>query len=252
LNPETRQLYEDWYDNDGHGVRWWYNYDKDGRACEVVEAYPGACRRWMDKLTQDEVDALAEEMRFPHVTHEWVEGDGWNPKNPMPKVLAEDVNKANSVGARGMGHDALNCWICVKVRAKRLGIYGTCECCGGKGRVVTNPELEKKADEWEPEGPPEGEGWQVWETVSEGSPITPVFATAEELIDYLVNVGCWGRRYSREAAEAFVNSESGWVPSAVGVPGVGFVENIEAAAYLKGAKRGSDEGRGDCETEESP
>ena len=25
--------------------------------------------------------------------------------------------------------------------------------------------------------PPIGDGWQVWETVSEGSPVTPVFAT---------------------------------------------------------------------------
>ncbi len=232
LNPETRQLADDFYDNEGHGVRWWYEYDNDGRACKVIEAYPGACRRWCDKITQDEVDALIAEERLAHATHDWVAGEGWIPKNPMPKVTAEEVNKANSVGARGMGHDAINRWILIKARANRLGIYGHCECCDGKGRIVTDPELEKKADEWEREDPPEGEGWQVWETVSEGSPITPVFATGEELVDYLVNVGAWNQRYSRQAAEAFVFG-SGWVPSAVGVPGVGLVSNIEAAAYMK-------------------
>lgn len=36
--------------------------------------------------------------------------------------------------------------------------------------------LEKERRE-----PPSGEGWQVWETVSEGSPVTPVFPTAESL-----------------------------------------------------------------------
>lgn len=32
--------------------------------------------------------------------------------------------------------------------------------------------------------PPKGEGWQLWQTVSDG-PTTPVFKTAEELIDYM-------------------------------------------------------------------
>jgi len=41
-------------------------------------------------------------------------------------------------------------------------------------------------DNGDPPGydPPTGEGWQLWETVSEGSPLTPVCATAEELARY--------------------------------------------------------------------
>lgn len=31
---------------------------------------------------------------------------------------------------------------------------------------------------------PEGEGWQLWSTTSEGSPMTPVFKTPEELAEY--------------------------------------------------------------------
>ena len=62
----------------------------------------------------------------------------------------------------------------------------------------------------EPNEPPEGEGWQVWETVSEGSPVTPVFATSNELVDYLAEGGDeWCRRRgdappSYEAALNFV------------------------------------------------
>ena len=64
---------------------------------------------------------------------------------------------------------------------------------------------------------PDG-GWQVWETVSEGSPITPAFVTKEKLVDHLVTVGDdWGkkdgRRYSRAAAERLV--DTGWAPSMV-------------------------------------
>jgi hypothetical protein len=66
--------------------------------------------------------------------------------------------------------------------------------------------------------------YQVYETVSEGTPVTPPFATKEELIDYLVNHGdFWdqsrvadGRHpapagWSRIDAEAFVKNE--WAPS---------------------------------------
>ncbi len=58
--------------------------------------------------------------------------------------------------------------------------------------------------------PPAGDGYQLWETVSEGSPVTPVFEKPEELIDFLAR----SKGYSRRAAEAFV-TEGGFVPSAV-------------------------------------
>ena len=59
--------------------------------------------------------------------------------------------------------------------------------------------------------------FQVWETVSEGTPVTPPFATKEELVDYLVEHGdFWDQKrgdggWSREGAERFVGS--GWSPS---------------------------------------
>lgn len=35
--------------------------------------------------------------------------------------------------------------------------------------------------------PPKGEGYQLWETTSEGSPVSPVFETMEELADWCEN-----------------------------------------------------------------
>ena len=35
--------------------------------------------------------------------------------------------------------------------------------------------------------PPSGDGYQLWETVSEGSPMTPVFAAPEELAQWCVD-----------------------------------------------------------------
>ena len=38
-----------------------------------------------------------------------------------------------------------------------------------------------------PLGPPAGDGWQMWETTSEGSPISPVFDTPETLARWLAD-----------------------------------------------------------------
>lgn len=60
---------------------------------------------------------------------------------------------------------------------------------------------------------------QVWETVSEGTPVTPPFATAAELVDYLATHGdFWDQKrgdgpWDRASAERFVGT--GWAPSLV-------------------------------------
>lgn len=61
--------------------------------------------------------------------------------------------------------------------------------------------------------------FQVWETVSEGTPVTPPFATKDELIDYLATNGdFWDQKrgdgpWDRAAAAKFVGS--GWAPTFV-------------------------------------
>jgi hypothetical protein len=63
--------------------------------------------------------------------------------------------------------------------------------------------------------PPKGDGWQLWQTVSDG-PITPVFATADALIDYMCRDTAsdrpWATDWRRETATKFVNGP-GWAPS---------------------------------------
>ena len=71
-------------------------------------------------------------------------------------------------------------------------------------------------DYYRPKWTSEPTHYQVYETVSEGTPVTPHFATKEELIDYLVEHGdSWddGRGWSRKNAEAFVEQE--WAPSMI-------------------------------------
>lgn len=98
--------------------------------------------------------------------------------------------------------------------------WGWCPTCKGHGSVEKYPGQRAEGEAWEPIEPPTGEGWQLWETVSEGSPVTPVFATREGLVDYLSSAD-YPRRLTRDEAEGLV--EAGWVPSGVGVVGHGFL-----------------------------
>ena len=77
------------------------------------------------------------------------------------------------------------------------------------------PDREYYRPKWTDE---EATWYQVYQTVSEGSPITPPFATKEELVDYLCTYGdFWDQSrgdgaWPREAAEKFIHG-SGWAPS---------------------------------------
>ena len=72
------------------------------------------------------------------------------------------------------------------------------------------------------------EWYQVYETVSEGTPVTPPFATKQELVNYLVQHGdFWDQRrgqggWNREAAMQFVERE--WAPSGMLVTSAGKTE----------------------------
>lgn len=80
---------------------------------------------------------------------------------------------------------------------------GVCPVCHGHD---IDPTVKEAYDNWERVAPPTGDGWQVWETVSEGAPISRVFPTAEALVAHLIESG-----HSRDAAENFVTLR--WVPS---------------------------------------
>lgn len=151
---------------------------------------------WHDKIGQAEVDNLITKGRL----RTWVPGENgergtWE---KLPRT-AEDVNAEQRRGGLD-GHDAINRWILVKFRCKRLGIPVKCKTCKGHGSVEAYPGQRAEAESWLPTDPPAGEGWQMWETTSEGSPSSPVFATPEELADYCAeNVSVFGSNMADRA-----------------------------------------------------
>lgn len=79
-------------------------------------------------------------------------------------------------------------------------------------------------DYYRPWSDEEATWFQCWETVSEGTPVSPPFATQEELIEYLATKGdFWDQKrgdpaWGRQAAERFVRA--GWAPSIIMQGGV--------------------------------
>jgi hypothetical protein len=123
-----------------------------------------------------------------------------------------------------LGHDSMDAWEAVRTLGRLSGLpegWETCKTCNGSG---IHPDDQEEYDNWELTPPPEGEGWQVWETVSEGSPISPVLDSKEGVVRWLLK-----QNYSIEAARRFVETE--WAPSAMFVisdEGNRFASDIES------------------------
>ncbi|NTW14414.1 MAG: hypothetical protein HGA31_05305 [Candidatus Moranbacteria bacterium] len=59
-----------------------------------------------------------------------------------------------------------------------------CKKCGGSGETRMPRKKKKAYRKWKEYDPPVGEGWQLWETCTEGSPQSPVFATPQQLAEW--------------------------------------------------------------------
>lgn len=217
-SKEAQEIQKQWYAFDN------FNY-----------IYLGNGRRFNDNalahhLEQADVDELVRHNRLMDFTHTWTPEKGWRRKKPAYHPTAEEVNEWSK---QGMGHDLINEGIVVEFRCKKAGVPYTCEACNGSGKLWQSPELEEASIEWRPDDPPEGDGWQLWETVSEGSPISPVFATKEKLVDYMVKGDGWDHKWTKPQAEAMVEEE--FTVSGLAVDGE-FLRAEEAVEYQHNEK----------------
>jgi hypothetical protein len=165
-----------------------------------------AALAWHDKIGQKEVDNLLKEGRLGS----WVDGQ----LQFLPLTAAE-VNRAQHERGFGYMHDGINHWILVRFRCEVLGITLECPVCSGHGHIATDAQREA-ADAWERQEPPSGDGYQIWETVTEGSPISPVFATPEELARHMATTR-WGadKGTPYETWLKFITGP-GWAPTLIG------------------------------------
>jgi hypothetical protein len=175
--------------------------------------------QWCHHLSQEDVEALVAARRLPEFTHRplneeqaaaMAPGSYWTKEPNGYHPSAEEVNKW-SIGS--VGHDAINRSVCIEARCEREGVAYCCAECNGSGDQWESEEDRLAAEAWEREEPPTGEGYQVWETVSDGSPVSPVFGEPEAL-------AAWLAEHKKEVANyeqwlGFIRGP-GWAPTAVG------------------------------------
>jgi hypothetical protein len=140
---------------------------------------------------------------------------------PSPEMAALTEGLAGR--AMGfIGHDSLDRWSAVRKIKAAAGVpddWGFCPHC--KGEAV-DPDVMEAYEAWTQTEPPAGEGWQLWETTSEGSPQTPVFETPEELARYCTDSKVSSIGYQSETYETWLKfiRGPGWAPSMVSNRGV--------------------------------
>lgn len=160
---------------------------------------------WHDKLVQADVDALVAAGRLRHCEKREPTED-----NPRTWEWVTVPRTANEVNAAQRERGGLLGECSLESRCARLDASLECEVCHGRGMVCTDEEYAAY-DNWTGTEPPVGEGWQLWETTTEGSPQSPVFASAEELADWCAPNATWfaDQRWSRdEWLESFLRDET--------------------------------------------
>jgi hypothetical protein len=91
----------------------------------------------------------------------------------------------------------------MKTLLKAAGLpetWGRCPVCDGEG---DDPASREAAEAWRPTEPPEGPGWQLWESTSLGSPISAVHPDEASFRAYLLGEG-----YSPGSVDEFIRL--GW------------------------------------------
>ena len=185
-------------------------------------------RSWSFHLNEDDITALIANGQLYQLTHDWVaEESSWKEKIPPYRPTAQEVNtRSLSETLTGPG-SWIDGWAACKAEAHRLGLEAECPHCKGEGSLWPSSEVKQFAETWEPFEPPTGEGYQLWETVTEGSPISPVFETPEELAQYMCE-NPWGadEGTSYEKWLAFIKGP-GWAPRLLVGP-AGIQSGVEA------------------------
>lgn len=129
-------------------VNFYFYVSRDTKECSLCEGsgfsqyaralrddfygYNGEARRWRDKITLEDAQALVSNRRcldWDPAANEWV-------VPVVDEAFVARINAQNSPGARCLGHDTINLHVMIEGRCERAGKPYMCE-CGGDGRVFT-------------------------------------------------------------------------------------------------------------------
>lgn len=254
-SPEAQRLHDLWYGKipfkpeergstplkptDAHVMRLaqnnvsgspsYYGSGRDAVSREAARLAKMWNGQWCHHINADDVAALVSSGRLMELTHTFISGKGWEPIVPAYTPTPEEVNIWS---LSGLGHDSINSWVCIKAECERNALPLHCLHCEGDGSIWTSKEAREAYDGWEEMEPPSGDGWQMWSTTSEGHPMSPVFATPEELAQWLADTGAssFGNDTATYGVWLSMISGDGWAPSAVSLGGGPIISGVEAAS----------------------
>jgi hypothetical protein len=212
-------------------------YDIHREAYRLIGMWNG---QWNHHLNAEDVSALIAADRLWDFTRtprneEQAEvvrkklADGENSWLPESNGYIPTPQEVNDWNILSFGHDSINNWVCVKARCKKLRVSLYCKECKGKGYIWKSKEAMRYHNAWRSKEPPTGDGYQIWETVSEGSPVSPVFATPEELARWMVVPGndtSVSKGTTYEQWMGFL--KVGWAPSGYSDSEHGFQDGVRA------------------------
>lgn len=104
-----------------------------------------------------------------------------------PNVVPSADMAILSVGLAGrdmgsFGHDGCDRWSAEKKIIAAAGLdpetWGICPTCHGE---AIDPAIKEAYEAWQEFDPPAGDGYQLWSTTTEGHPMSPAFATLDEV-----------------------------------------------------------------------
>jgi len=164
--------------------RVWSGYlSPDWRPCPSDDCESGYtfAGRWLDVLTHLILMAGDAARRTDQELHPWLRDI---PLAPTARPGADMAALTEGLAGRAdqiFGHDSIDrSRAAAKIReaAGMPDTWGVCQICRGHS---IHPDDIEASEAWQGTDPPEGDGWQLWETTSEGSPLSPVFPTAADL-----------------------------------------------------------------------
>lgn len=156
------------------------------RECPDCESGYTVDRRWLQAITHLLLVAGEDGQGRRDPLHPWLQAVGYRPTERPTKAMAElSGGLAGRAPRAPFGHDACDRWGAEKAIIKAAGLddetWGICPTC--KGDAI-DPACREAYDAWTEYDPPTGDGYQLWETTSEGSPTSPVFASLDALCEW--------------------------------------------------------------------
>lgn len=132
-----------------------------------------------------------------------------------------------------IGHDAIDSWTAYRKLTEAAGLpegWGQCPICKGRAVVEAYPGQEAEAEAWEPPTFPVGDAWQLWQTTTEGGPVSPTYENPEGLAEWMRENG-W-EHLTPEDTLNWVKAEGSSFGTMIGTNGH-VIDGVTAAVTMK-------------------